>query len=83
MADRPCQNAQALGPLSVANEGAEVAEQSPQIRANAVADKNKVLHNHAVQAHPDKPTNQSIHTRVEPRRHKSPPPGTTRRVRTP
>jgi len=41
--------------LSVANEGAEVAEQSPQIRANAVADKSRVVLNHAVQAHPDKP----------------------------
>ena len=49
MADRPCQNAQVLGPLSVANEGAEVAEQSPQIRANAVADKSRVVLNHAVQ----------------------------------
>ncbi len=55
MADRPCQNAQALGPLSVANEGAEVAGQSPQIRANAIADKSIVLLHHAVQAHPEKP----------------------------
>jgi len=55
MADRPCQNAQALGPLSVANEGVEVAERSPQIRANAVADTSIVLLHHAEQAHPDKP----------------------------